>query len=474
MLQTVVIVGRPNVGKSTIFNRITRSRQALVADKAGVTRDRIYAEVKHTDTPFFLIDTGGLGHTDPTLVDEALGKQVEAAVIEADLIIFVVDAKAGLTATDVEIANFLRKNNKKVLLCANKLDSRDVNQAYSEFAELGFDIQGLSAEHNIGVGELFEEIDARVSKPEEKVNELEEGEEELDLFSEKRLRLAICGKPNVGKSTLVNRILGEERVVVLDMPGTTTDSIYIDFDREGKTYTLIDTAGLRRKSQVNEIIEKFSAIRTLQSIREANVVLMLINAADGLTAQDMFILDFAITSGRALVVAVNKWDLLNIDEKHDLKKVLERKLIFVRFAKIHYISALKGSGVNQLWPSILEAYSSATQKMGTSILTDLLQKAVEHHTPPLVSGRRIKLRYAHSGGANPPRIIVHGKQTDKLPEHYVKYLINYFQQALNLVGTPVKIEFITDENPYKDKRNKLTPRQERKRKRMMAHYKKRK
>lgn len=459
MIPVIALVGRPNVGKSTLFNRLTRTQDALVADFPGLTRDRQYGVAHFNQRSFMVIDTGGIG-VDDIAVDTLMSKQSTQAMEEADILFFLVDGRAGLTPVDIDIAQRLRRINKPLFLLVNKTEGQEDALACAEFQSLGLaHMHGLSATHGSGVQDLLHEV-MDYFPPQEEV------EEELDS-----IKIAFVGRPNVGKSTLINRMLGEERVVVYDMPGTTRDSIAIPFERENQRYTLIDTAGVRRRARVDEKIEKFSVIKTLQAIKASQVCLMLIDAQEGLTEQDMHLLGFIIESGKALVVVVNKWDGLESDHKEQVQQTLERKLHFTQFAKIRFISALHGSGVGILYKDIMQAYRSAMQKFSTPQLTRLLQDLVSQHEPPLVNGRRIKLRYAHAGGHNPPIIVIHGNQLKALPDSYKRYLNKAFTQHLKLIGTPLKLEFKGGENPYREKRNTLTPRQIRSKKRLMKRVK---
>lgn len=461
MIPVIVLVGRPNVGKSTLFNRFTRSQDALVADFPGLTRDRQYGQAEFEAKPFIVVDTGGIG-VDDLAVDALMSKQSEAALDEATLILFLVDGRDGLTGVDESVALRLRKLNKPVMLVVNKADGLDENLVCGEFQTLGFsEVHAISAAHGRGMHDLMKALPLVEKSP-----EIEDGP------TSKAIKIAFVGRPNVGKSTLINRILGEERVVVYDLPGTTRDSIDIPFERDGKPYILIDTAGVRRRSRIDEKIEKFSVIKTLQAIKESNVCMMLLDAREGLTDQDMHILSFVIEAGKALVIAVNKWDGLEDDHKEQVRAELTRRLQFANFAKIRFISALHGSGVGLLFKDIEQAYSSAIQSLSTPKLTRLLQDLATQHTPPTVSGRRIKLRYAHAGGHNPPIIVIHGNQLDSLPDSYKRYLSKAFVEHLGLVGTPLKVEFKVSSNPFKDKKNQLNARQIKKRKRLMKRVKK--
>ncbi len=464
MLPVIALVGRPNVGKSTLFNQLTRSRDALVADFPGLTRDRKYGESKIGNRPFVVIDTGGISGEELGIDSQMAGQSLQA-IEEADAVLFLVDAREGLNAADEALARHLRQRNKSFHLVVNKIDGLDENVALGDFYSLGIEsIFAIAASHGRGVRSMIEAVLAQFPAPEDE--ELEEG----DRFAS--TRVAIVGRPNVGKSTLVNRLLGEERVVVYDQPGTTRDSIYIDYERDGREYTLIDTAGVRRRKNVKETVEKFSIVKTLRAIDDANVVIMVMDAHEGLVEQDLHLLGHCIEAGRALVLAINKWDGLESDKRDWIRHELERRLFFADFAELHFISALHGTGVGHLYKSIDAAYQAATRKLSTNHLTRILEGAVAEHSPPMINGRRIKLRYAHAGGQNPPLIVIHGNQTGKVPTSYYRYLEKTFRRELQLSGTPVRIEFRTSENPYADKRNKLTQRQVQRKRRMMAHVKK--
>lgn len=466
MLPVIALVGRPNVGKSTLFNRLTRSRDALVANYAGLTRDRKYGEGNWHDRRFVVVDTGGLSGEEEG-IDSVMASQSLQAIEEANIVLFLVDCRDGLTATDEAIAKHLRHTGKRCYLVANKIDGLDPNMALADFYRLGFDeVYATTATHGRGVSSLMEDVVAEF--PPEPVEEKTEGEEP----ESKGIKIAIVGRPNVGKSTLVNRMLGEDRVVVFDMPGTTRDSIYIDFERRGEHYTLIDTAGVRRRKNVSLTVEKFSIVKTLQAMDDANVVILLVDGQEGLVDQDLHLMGYAIESGRALVVAINKWDGLDQYQRDQIKASLQRRLRFVSYADIHFISALHGTGVGDLYKSVHKAYASATDKLSTNLLTRILEDAVSDHPPPLARGRRIKLRYAHAGGRNPPIIVIHGNQTDAVPDHYTRYLEKTFRKALELHGTPVRIEYRSSENPYAGRKNTLTARQIAKRKRLVKHVKK--
>lgn len=465
MIPVIALVGRPNVGKSTLFNRLTNTRDALVANYPGLTRDRKYGEGEMHGRKFMLIDTGGITGEEEG-IDTVMAEQSMLAIDESDAVLFIVDSRDGLTPTDRQLAKYLREKQRKVYLVANKIDGINPDIATAEFFELGLeDVYPTTATHGRGVKSLMESV----LEPFPEID-LDMDEEEDD----RGIKIAVVGRPNVGKSTLVNRMLGEERVVVFDMPGTTRDSIYIDYEREGKKYTLIDTAGIRRRKNVKLSVEKFSIVKTLQSVSDANVVVLLIDAHEGLVDQDMHLMGSAIDAGRALVVAINKWDGLEADNKDWIKSELKRRLRFVDFADIHFISALHGTGVGHLYESIENAYSAATDKLGTNRLTKILEDAVTVHQPPLVRGRRIKLRYAHAGGQNPPVIVIHGNQVDDIPNHYTRYLEKTFRRVLDLHGTPIKVEYRSSDNPYAGKKNKLTSRQVAKKRRLMKHVKKKK
>lgn len=460
MLPVIAIVGRPNVGKSTLFNQLTLTRDALVHDFPGVTRDRQYGEGRLGEKPFIVIDTGGLAGEDEGL-NGKMAQQAWLAIEEADHVLFVVDAKAGLTSLDQDIIKRLRKLDKPVAIVVNKIDGTNLDVVQSEFTYLGFtQIYYISAVHGKGVLQLIQTVLQNAPMP-----------EPTELGADDSIKVAIVGKPNVGKSTLINRILGEERVVVFDQAGTTTSSIFIPFERDGQKYTLIDTAGIRRKSRVEDAVEKFSVIKTLQAIETSQVAVVMIDAHSGLSEQDLRLIGFVIEAGKSLVLVVNKWDGLDDYDKNVIKMEIDRRLGFADFAKIHYISALHGSGVGLLYGLIDEAYASATLRISSSKLTGMLEAALMAHQPPLVHGRRIKLRYAHMGGQNPPRIIIHGNQTDQVPDSYKRYLINFFREKLKVIGTPIKIEFKGGDNPFKDKKNVLTPSQLKKRKRMIERKK---
>ncbi len=461
MLPAIALVGRPNVGKSTLFNCLTRSRQALVSDFAGMTRDRQYAEGDFEGFRFIAIDTGGLTDEKEGL-DHLTAEQSHHAIQEADIVIFVVDARSGLTAADQIIARDLRSCHKPIFLTVNKAEDMEETSALADFFALGFkEVHAVSAAHNRGMDDLVAALRNALPAPEVTPETLEDN----------TIRLAIIGRPNVGKSTLTNRILGEERVVVSDVPGTTRDSIYIPLQRAGQAYTLIDTAGVRRKGRVFEATEKFSVVKTLQAIDAAQVILMVMDAREGVTEQDLRLLGFILENGKALVLALNKWDDMSEDQKNHARMTLDRRLDFIPYVRTHFISALHGTGVGSVFKSVIEAYTSAGYQLTAGKLNKILQEAVEKHAPPMVAGRRIKLRYAHSGGNFPPCIVIHGNQLDHLPDAYKRYLANTFQGKLKLMGTPVRIDTKNSKNPFSDRKNILTDSQQKKKKRLMRHVK---
>ncbi|WP_456296787.1 ribosome biogenesis GTPase Der [Vibrio sp. AK197] len=493
MLPVVALVGRPNVGKSTLFNRLTRTRDALVADFPGLTRDRKYGQAKLGEHEFIVIDTGGIDGSEEGVENE-MARQSLAAIDEADVVLFLVDGRAGLTPSDVSIANHLRRTEKPSYLVVNKVDGIDVDAASADFWQLGMEsMYQIAAAHGRGVSSLIDRVlnpfAEKLLKESQQIEDLtgdeqpeqeqlefteEEAEQEFQRLQDQPIKLAIIGRPNVGKSTLTNRILGEERVVVYDMPGTTRDSIYIPMERDGREYVLIDTAGVRRRKRINETVEKFSVVKTLKAIEDANVVMLIIDARENISDQDLSLLGFALNAGRSIVLAVNKWDGLDSEVKEYVKKELDRRLGFVDFARIHFISALHGTGVGHLFESVQEAYKSATTRVGTSVLTRIMKIATEDHQPPMVRGRRVKLKYAHAGGYNPPIIVIHGNLVNELPDSYKRYLMNYYRKSLEIMGTPIRIQFQNSENPFEKKTTKATLSQERKRKRLMSMMKDRK
>ena len=443
MKPVIAIVGRPNVGKSTLFNRFTKSRDAIVADFAGLTRDRHYGQGRLGNQEYIVIDTGGFEPEAETGIFKEMAKQTQQAVVEADVVLFVVDARAGLSGQDHDIANYLRRLGKPALLVANKAEGMRQGLQLAEFYELGLgEVLPVSAAHGEGVRSLLELALEALKLPQ--VEDQEETREEGVI------RLAVAGRPNVGKSTLINTWLGEERLVAFDMPGTTRDAISVPFEREGQKFELIDTAGLRRKGRVFEAIEKFSVVKTLQAIEDANVVLLLLDATQGVTDQDAHIAGFIVESGRALVVAVNKWDAIDSYQREQVQASIEKRLAFLKFAQLHTISAKRRQGLGPLWGSLSRAYKAAYRKMSTPQLTRQLQEAVQFQQPKRVGMFRPKPRYAHQGGMNPPVIVVHGNSVDQLTDAYKRYLEGRFRQAFDLVGTPLRIETKTTHNPYDD------------------------
>jgi GTP-binding protein len=442
MKPVIALVGRPNVGKSTLFNRLTRSRDALVADLPGLTRDRHYGEGRIGERPFLVIDTGGFEPVAKEGIMFEMAKQTKQAVAEADMVIFIVDGRQGLTPHDKTITDFLRRAARPVMLVINKSEGMQYTSVTAEFYELGLgDPYVISAAHGDGVMDLVDEaldlVIAQQTVPDEPVDEQDRG-----------IRIAIVGRPNVGKSTLVNTLLGEDRVIAFDMPGTTRDSIEIPFERDGRRYSLIDTAGIRKRGKVFEAIEKFSVVKTLQSISEANVVILLLDAQQDISEQDAHIAGFILESGRALVVGINKWDGLTSDRRDEIKIDLDRKLSFLSFAKFHFISALKSSGIAPMMKSVDNAYAAATANLPTPKLTRALEEAVEHQQPRRKGSIRPKLRYAHQGGQNPPVIVIHGNALEAIDANYKRYLEKHFRETFSLVGTPLRIELRSGKNPF--------------------------
>ena len=462
MLPVIALVGRPNVGKSTLFNVLTRSRDALVADMPGVTRDRHYGICRLGTKPFVVVDTGGL-------VDEAEGiaeqaaQQVDIAIAEADVVLLIVDAHDGLLPTDRSILDRVRRAAKPILLVVNKIDGREELGAVAEFAALGIATSlPISAAHNRGIAPLLDTV-APLLPPVD--------EADTSLTDDAGVRVAIIGRPNVGKSTLVNRLLGEERVIAADAPGTTRDSIRVPLERDGRRYLLIDTAGVRRRSRVEEALEKFSVIKSLQSVEAANVTVLMLDAVEGVTDQDTALIGHVLESGRALVIAINKWDGLDTYQREQCRASLSRKLSFVVWARQVFISAKHGTGVGDLMKAVDRAHASATHKFTSSDLTRALEAAYAGYQPPLVRGHAPKLRYAHPGGHNPPTIVIHGSRTKHIAEGYRRYLENFFRKRYKLEGTPVRIDLVEKVNPYADKRNELTEGQQRRRQRLVRHSK---
>lgn len=441
-LPSIVLVGRPNVGKSSLFNCLTKSRHALVADVPGLTRDRLYGKGVVGERPYIVVDTGGLSGAKEKDIAFLMEQQTQRAISEADHVLLLVDGQAGLSALDQQLTQVLRQLNKQITLVINKSEGLDPVLLQSEFSLLGFNpassLGVISAAHGQGIQGLMEKVLKYF--PENDIGEAEPAIQKETTVTP-RIKVAIIGKPNVGKSTLLNRILGEDRAIVFDKPGTTRDSIANDVEYRGKLYTLIDTAGIRRKSKTDEGIEKFSVIKSLQAIEASNVVLMVIDAQIGISEQDLHLLGFILESGKALIIAVNKWDGLSKEQRIHVKKELDRRLQFVQFAKLIFISALHGTGVGNLFALIQQAYRSATQILPTSRLTSLLEQAVSLHQPPLSRGLSVKLRYAHPGGYNPPIILIHGQRVRSLPESYRRYLENFYRKALGIIGSPIRIEF---------------------------------
>ena len=442
----IALVGRPNVGKSTLFNRLTRSRDAIVADYPGLTRDRQYGTGRVGDKPYIIVDTGGLsGETEG--VDPLMAGQVRAALDEADAVLFLVDGRQGITPGDEGIANYLRVFDKPVQVLVNKAEGHEHSMVIADFFQLGLgEPKAISSAHGDNVAEAVNGV----------INQLPEKDDsdEMDLAEHPGTRVAVIGRPNVGKSTLINRMIGEERVVAFDMPGTTRDSIFVPFERNDKEYTLIDTAGVRRRKNIKEKIEKFSIVKAIEAMEQSNVVILVIDGTEGLTDQDLTLLGLALESGRGLVIAVNKWDNLEHYQREKVKHELSYRLEFCEYAKRHLISALHGSGVGDLFKTVDQVYEAAFKRVSTSDLNRVLEQAVLDHQPPLIAGRRVKLRYAHLGGLNPPRVVVHGNQVDKLPQAYVKYLTNVFRKAFRWVGTPVALEFKATQNPFEGRKSK--------------------
>ncbi len=446
MLPVIVLVGRPNVGKSTLFNHLTRSRDALVADVPGLTRDRQYGFGKLGPRPYVVVDTGGLDGSDGGLMG-LMAKQTLKAFAEADAAILLVDGRVGLTAADQVIARQLRRSGKPLYLAVNKLEGMNAEIVVGEFHALGLGIpHPVATAHGSGIEDLIEAVLTALPP-----------DTDTSAETDQHIHVAVIGRPNVGKSTLINRLLGEERLVTYDEPGTTRDSIFVPFEHDGKAYMLIDTAGVRRRARVNDMVEKFSIVKTLQAIDRAQVVIALLDAHAGVAEQDASLLGLAVDRGRALVIAINKWDGLDKDQRGNVRRLIDLRLPFLDFARLHFISALHGTGVGDLMTSVNHAYVAANRELSTPELTHVLEAAVTQHQPPLVRGRRIRLRYAHQGGRNPPAIVIHGNQTEEVPRSYRRYLENTFREAFDLYGTPVRIEFRTGKNPYAGRRKKLTP-----------------
>ena len=443
MKPVLALVGRPNVGKSTLFNRLTKSRDAIVADFAGLTRDRHYGNGKLGKHEYIVIDTGGFEPDASTGIYKEMAKQTRQAVAEADVVIFVVDARAGVSAQDHDIANYLRRLGKPCVMVANKAEGMLAGSQLVEFYELGFgEVLAVSAAHGQGIRELLDLALLPLQPAEDDIQEAEQPGV---------IKLAVAGRPNVGKSTLINVWLGEERLVAFDLPGTTRDAISVPFERNGQKFELIDTAGLRRRGKVFEAIEKFSVVKTLQAIESAHVVLLLIDATQGVTDQDAHIAGYILENGRAVVLAVNKWDAVDDYQRELVKRSIETRLPFLKFANLHFISAQKRQGLGPLWASIAQAYKAANCKMSTPVLTRLLLEAVQFQSPQRAGMYRPKLRYAHQGGMNPPVIVIHGNSLEHVTDAYKRFLEGRFRKEFDLVGTPLRIELKTSSNPFADK-----------------------
>ena len=445
MKPVIALVGRPNVGKSTLFNRMTKSRDAIVADFAGLTRDRHYGNGRQGRREYIVIDTGGFEpDAGEGSIFREMARQTQQAVAEADVVLFIVDARAGLSAQDHDIANYLRRLGKTAILVANKAEGMKEGQQLVDFYELGLgEVYPVSAAHGQGIRSLIDFALDSIGMP--------EPDEDAPDESEGVIKLAVAGRPNVGKSTLINTWLGEERLVAFDMPGTTRDAISVPFERNGQKFELIDTAGLRRKGKVFEAIEKFSVVKTLQAIESANVVLLLLDATQGVTDQDAHIAGFILESGRAVVVAINKWDAVDEYQRELVLRSVETRLAFLKFAALHYISAIKRQGLGPVWQSIIQAHKAANIKMSTPQLTRLLHEAVQFQAPKRSGMFRPKLRYAHQGGMNPPVVVVHGNSLEHVTDAYKRYLEGRLRKQFNLIGTPLRIEMKTSSNPYVDK-----------------------
>ncbi len=445
MKPVIAVVGRPNVGKSTLFNRMTKSRDAIVADFAGLTRDRHYGDGRLGDREFIVVDTGGFEPDSTTGIVKEMAKQTRQAVAEADAVIFVVDVRSGVSGQDHDIARYLRTVGKKVILAVNKAEGMQESPLLAEFFELGLgEPHPISSAHGQGIRSLLDVALAPF--------EFDEDPEDSAADVDKPIRLAVAGRPNVGKSTLINTWLGEERLVAFDQPGTTRDAITIPFERNGQKFELIDTAGLRRRGKVFEAIEKFSVVKTLQAIADANVVLLLLDATQGVTDQDAHIAGYILESGRAVAIAVNKWDAVDGYQKETLQRSIEQRLAFLKFAPVLHISALKRQGLGPVWKAIADAHASAMRKMSTPVLTRLLQDAVEHQAPKRAGAFRPKLRYAHQGGMNPPLIVIHGNSLDHISETYKRFLEGRFREHFKLTGTPMRIELRSSHNPFDEKK----------------------
>lgn len=465
MPPVIALVGRPNVGKSTLFNYLTRSRDAIVADRPGLTRDRQYGFGQVGPVPYIVVDTGGLSGVEDGL-DGLMARQTQLALDESDVVFLLVDAREGLTAADENIATMLRRGGRNVFLLVNKSEGRESSMATADFHSLAIgDPIAISATQGDRVSALMDHVLA------DYIDDHEASDRVTEAGRDEGIAVAVVGRPNVGKSTLINRLIGEERLLAFDQPGTTRDSVEVPFEHDGQDYVLIDTAGVRRKSRVHDVIEKFSIIKALKAIDRANVVIGVIDAHEGVTEQDASILGLVLQQGRALVIAINKWDGMTASDRNNVHRLLDVKLPFIDFAPKHFISALHGTGVGKLLGSVKRAYRAATTDLSTSELTASLEKAMMAHAPPMRRNRRPKLRYAHQGGRNPPRIVIHGTQVDQIPDAYKRYLENHFRKAFDLHATPVSIELRSGSNPFAGRRNKLTPRQQRQRSRLIKRRK---
>ncbi len=451
MLPVVALVGRPNVGKSTLFTALTGTRDALVADIPGLTRDRKYGYGESTPHRFIVIDTGGLIET-PRGISELMARQTDRAIEEADRVVFLVDGRNGIDPADRFVADVLRRSGKPVTVAVNKSEDRDSAVITAEFHAFGFgEPLAISAEHRQGIDDLLDRTLAGIESPSDSADE----------EAERAIRVCVIGRPNVGKSTLINRLVGDERLITFDQPGTTRDAVHVPFERDGRQYVLIDTAGVRRRARVDDGLEKWSVIKTLQAIDDAHVVIGVLDARTTVAEQDATLLGIVAERGRALVIAVNKWDHVAPAQRDEIRDQVQGRLRFLDFAPVHYISALHGSGVGELMDAVRTAHAAAVREMQTSELTRVLEAAIRQHQPPLVRGRRIRLRYAHQGGRNPPVIVVHGAQAERTPEDYRRYLVNCYREAFKLKGTPVRVDFRSEDNPFAGRRDKLTPRQRR-------------
>jgi GTP-binding protein len=454
MLPVLALVGRPNVGKSTLFNALTGTQDALVADIPGLTRDRKYGFGHSEPWRFIVVDTGGLVES-PRGIMQLMAQQTQRAIDSADHVLFLVDGQSGLDSADHFVADVLRKSGKPITVVVNKTEGRDGAIAVSEFHAFGLgEPVPLSAAHRQGINDLIDHVFAGATPV-----------PATDEETGRAIRVCVVGRPNVGKSTLINRLIGEERLIAFDQPGTTRDAVQVPFTRDGQDFVMIDTAGVRRRSKVEETLEKWSVIKTLQAIDSAHVVIGVLDARENVAEQDATLLGIVAERGRALAIAVNKWDHVSTEQRDGIKDQIATRLRFLDFAPLHYISALHGSGVGELMDSVRAAYAAAMREMPTPELTRVLEAAMRQHQPPLVRGRRIRLRYAHQGGRNPPVIVVHGAQAERTPQDYRRYLMNCYREAFHLAGTPVRVDFRSEKNPFEGRRDKLTPRQRRTRER---------